>query len=71
MKKILALTFITILCLLCLCSCNTNGEGNETYGEAFTAGIGIDTSKHKLHHVEITVKDYLPGQIIYYLGDYC
>ena len=57
MKKILALAFIMLICLFCLCSCN-NGSGNETYGEKFTAGIGIDTTGHKLHHVEITVKNY-------------
>ena len=58
MKKIPALALILILCLLCLCSCNEKSSGNETYGEKFTAGIGIDTSKHKLHNVEITVKNY-------------
>ncbi len=58
MKKILAFTFIMILCLLCLCSCNNGGSGKETYGEKFTAGTGIDTEGHKLHHVEITVKNY-------------
>lgn len=57
MKKILALAFIMLICLFCLCACN-NGSGNETYGEKFTAGIGIDTTGHKLHHVEITVKNY-------------
>ncbi len=56
MKKILAFAFIMLLCVFCLCSCN--GSGNETYGEKFTAGIGIDTTGHKLHHVEITVKNY-------------
>ena len=58
MKKILAFTFIMLICILCLCSCNNSGSGKETYGEKFTAGIGIDTTGHKLHHVEITVKNY-------------
>ncbi len=58
MKKIPALILITLLCLFCLCACNNGGSGNETYGEKFTAGTGIYTEGHKLHHVEITVKNY-------------
>ena len=60
MKKFFALAIIMLLCLLCLCSCdqNSNSGGNETYGEKFTAGIGINTQGHKLHDVEITVKNY-------------
>ena len=49
MKKILALLFITALCLLCLCSCNT---------KKFKADIGIDTTGHKLHQVEIEIEKY-------------
>ena len=49
MKKILALLFITALCLLCLCSCNT---------KKFIADIGIDTTGHKLHQVEIEIEKY-------------
>jgi cyclophilin family peptidyl-prolyl cis-trans isomerase len=55
MKKILAIAFITLFCLACFCSC---GSGKETYGEKFNAGIGLNVKNHKLHFVEITVKNY-------------
>ena len=58
MKKFFALAVIMLLCLLCLCSCGQEEGGNETYGEKFTAGTGINTQGHKLHDVEITVKNY-------------
>jgi peptidyl-prolyl cis-trans isomerase B (cyclophilin B) len=32
--------------------------GNETYGEAFNANIGIDTAGHTLHNVEIKIEKY-------------
>ena len=49
MKKILALAMITLLCLACLCSCS---------GKKFNANIGIDTTDHKLHDVEIVIENY-------------
>ena len=49
MKKILALLFITAFCLLFLCSCNE---------KKFEANIGIDTTGHKLHQVEIEIEKY-------------
>lgn len=58
MKKLFALAITMLLCLLCLCSCGQEEGGNETYGEKFTAGVGINTEGHKLHNVEITVKNY-------------
>ena len=47
MKKIFALLLITAFCLLCLCSCNK-----------FEANIGIDTTGHTLHKVEIKIEKY-------------
>ena len=58
MKKLFALAITMLLCLLCLCSCGQEEGGNETNGEKFTAGVGINTEGHKLHNVEITVKNY-------------
>lgn len=58
MKKIFALILAFTLCLCLLCSCSKNGEANADYGKEFKAGISIDTTGHKLHNVEITVKDY-------------
>ena len=59
MKKIFAIAVAIILCLACLCSCNnTENSKEETYGEKFTAGTDINTKGHKLHHIEITVKNY-------------
>ena len=49
MKKILALLFVTAFCLLFLCSCNE---------KKFEANIGIDTTGHKLHQVEIEIEKY-------------
>lgn len=49
MKKIFALLFITVFCLLCLCSCK---------GKKFEANIGIDTTGHTLHQVEIEIEKY-------------
>ena len=49
MKKIFALLFITTFCLLFLCSCNE---------KKFEANIGIDTTGHTLHQVEIKIEKY-------------
>jgi peptidyl-prolyl cis-trans isomerase B (cyclophilin B) len=49
MKKIFALLFITAFCLLCMCSCK---------GKKFEANIGIDTTGHTLHQVEIEIEKY-------------
>ena len=49
MKKFFALTLIAVLCLCCLCSCKK---------EEFKANIGIDTTGHILHQVEIEIEDY-------------
>lgn len=57
MKRIFALILAVMFCLTLLCSCNKD-EGNEDYGKEFKAGINIDTEGHKLHNVEITVKNY-------------
>ena len=49
MKKIFALLFITVFCLLCMCSCKE---------KKFEANIGIDTTGHTLHQVEIEIEKY-------------
>ena len=37
---------------------NDRTPGNETYGEIFEANIGLDTTGHKLHNVEIKIEKY-------------
>ena len=57
MKKFFALALTVLFCLAFLCSCNDK-SGNETYGDKYVAGTGINTEGHTLHNVEITVKNY-------------